>query len=112
MLVLTLGEQRGETVYLDIHHAEWRNRCGADHWAVSALLGDGWYEGEVLIEAGEQLEVTFADEWLGRPGVGEFLSRVGRETLLKALREALTGQGSREGWSSRNLPAALFSRGH
>lgn len=92
MLVLTLGEQTGETVYLDIHHAEWRQRTGKPHWAVSALLGDGWYEGEVLIETGEQVQVTFADEWIGHSQIGELFTRVGRETLLTAIREAVAGQ--------------------
>lgn len=92
MLVLTLGEQTGETVYLDIHHAEWRQRTGAPHWAVSALLGDGWYEGEILIEAGEQVQVTFADEWIGHSQIGELFNRVGRENLLVAIREAVAGR--------------------
>ena len=92
MLVLTLGEQTGETVYLDIHHAEWRQHTGAAHWAVSALLGDGWYEGEVLIESGEQVQVTFADEWIGHYQIGELFDRVGRENLLGAIREAVAGR--------------------
>jgi hypothetical protein len=108
MLVLTLGEQKGETVYLDIHHAEWRQRTGPPYWAVSALLGDGWYEGEVLIEAGEQVRVTFADEWIGHSQIGELFSRVGREPLLAAITEAVAGrrlEGAPHGLS----PMMLFS---
>lgn len=103
MLVLTLGEQSGETVYLDIHHAEWRQNTGAPHWAVSALLGDGWYEGEVLIEAGERVDVTFADEWLGGSQIGDLFKRVGRETLLDAIRKALRAHKLEGG------PSRLFS---
>jgi hypothetical protein len=92
MMILTLGEQMGETVYLDIHYAEWRQRSGAPRWAVSALLGDGWYEGEVLIEGGEQVQVTFADEWLGDSRIRELFGRVGRENLLSAIREAIVNR--------------------
>lgn len=103
MMVLTLGEHAGETVYLDIHHAEWRQSAGTPRWSVSALLGDGWYEGEVLIEAGERVDVTFADEWLGRPQIGDLFNRVGRETLLSAIREALQAH------RLEGTPAGLFS---
>lgn len=109
MLMLTVGEKTGETVYLDIHHAEWRQSAGTSHWAVSALLGDGCYEGEVLIEAGERVEVTFADEWLGRPQIGELFDRFGRETLLQAIRDALCKNGSAGTSPGHRLPAALFS---
>jgi hypothetical protein len=105
MLVLTLGEQTGETVYLDIHHAEWRQRSGSPRWAVSALLGDGWYEGEVLIEGGEQVEVTFADEWLGDMQIRELFSRVGRENLLSAIREAVKNHRLENFSAMRNLPS-------
>lgn len=108
MLVLTLGEQTGETVYLDIHHAEWRQRTGAPHWAVSALLGDGWYEGEVLIEAGDRVQVTFADEWIGHSKIGELFNRVGRETLMVAIREAVEGRRLGD-FSSLKNSNSLFS---
>ncbi|ABA88469.1 hypothetical protein Pcar_1220 [Syntrophotalea carbinolica DSM 2380] len=108
MLVLSLGEQSGETVYLDIHHAEWCQRSGTPRWALSALLGDGWYEGEVLIESGDQVQVTFADEWLGCSRIGEFFERVDRERLLAAIGKALMGRGLAD-VSELQIPPMLFS---
>jgi hypothetical protein len=98
MLVVTLGEQSGETVYLDIHHLEWRQESGKPQWAVSALLGDGWYEGEVLVEVGEKSEVTFADEWLGRPQIGDLFRRLGRERLREALVTAVRTVSANGTW--------------
>jgi len=103
MLVITLGEQSGETIYFDIHHLEWRQERDKPHWAVSGLLGDGWYEGEVLVEVGEKSEVTFADEWLGRPQIGELFQRLGRERLREALVTAVrhvSSHGELSAWAA------------
>lgn len=113
MLVLPLREQNGAAIYLDIHHVEWRQKGGAWQYAVSALLGDGWYEGEVLIEAGDRVQLTFADEWLGGGEIRDLFRRVSRESLQQAVRELFAEQaeeipfGRQPAWSRQ--PAARRS---
>jgi len=87
-------------VYLDMHNID-RSQDGL---RVSAMIGDGCYEGEVLIECGELNQVTFADAWLGGDGLAEFLQRCGQRwletALLEAVRHTLTTE-SREAGTCR-----------
>ena len=61
----------GRAIYFDIYSHE--SACCALN--ISGTIGDGFYEGEVLIELGKHQSVTFADEWLGGQGFSEFMSR-------------------------------------
>lgn len=72
-------------VYLDVHSIE---RFGGG-LRVNATVGDGCYEGEVLIECGGDSQVTFADAWLGGQGLHEFLQRCGQGWLEGALLDAV-----------------------
>lgn len=81
MIYIGTGNEPNSSVYLDIHAIERLN----DGVRVSALVGDGCYEGEVLIETGAHPEVTFADRWLGGEGLGLFLQRCGQHWLQESL---------------------------
>ncbi len=84
MIYIETAEQGGRGIYLDIHAAE-RDGRGV---RLSGMVGDGFYEGEVLIEVGREVEVTFVDSWLGGGEVNAFLERCGADRLRLALAEA------------------------
>jgi hypothetical protein len=79
----------GSILYLDVQRIERSRRRGAMVTSVVATLGDGPYEGEILVELGDRTEVIFVDEWLGGSDVGNFLDRIDRPRVEKALGEAL-----------------------
>ena len=81
MVWLQATEENGNALYLDIQRVE--RRRGAV--AVTAVLGDGHGEAEVLVELGERVEVTFLDEWLPGRRLPEFIVRAGSAALAKAV---------------------------
>lgn len=83
--VQTVAED-GSAVYFDIHTAE---RI-AEGVRVSGTIGDGQYEGEVLVECGVVTDVTFADAWLGGEGYREFALRCDLDNLRRSLLEVVT----------------------
>jgi len=85
MIYIGTTEFSGQAVYLDIHSID-RTREGT---RVSAVIGDGCYEGEVLIECGQQPSITYVDAWLGGAGLNEFLQRCGHQWLQQQLVESL-----------------------
>jgi hypothetical protein len=86
MIYIGATENSSQAIYLDIHSIE-HLRCGT---RVSAVIGDGCYEGEVLIECGEQTAVTYADAWLGGDGLDDFLQRCGKHWLREQLVASVT----------------------
>ncbi len=85
MIYIGTAEFDGSAIYFDAYAAERQGRGVC----VSGTVGDGCYEGEVLVEVGRFEEVTFADAWLGGSGFSEFLSRCGTEVLERSLIEAV-----------------------
>ena len=87
MIYIGTTESNGSAIYFDIHSAERQGRG----MRFSGTVGDGCYEGEVLVEIGRSESVTFADAWLGGSGFAEFLDRCGmtllEESLLESVRE-------------------------
>ncbi|MBW2504239.1 MAG: hypothetical protein JRE16_06675 [Deltaproteobacteria bacterium] len=81
MLYIDSLDIGGSAVYIDIHSVE----RSADGMRICGTLGDGLYEGEVLIETGALSDVTFADTWLGGAGFRDFLERCDLERLRQAL---------------------------
>lgn len=87
MIYIGTTGNNGSAIYFDIHAVERRGRglliCGT--------LGDGCYEGEVMVELGRSESITFADAWLGGSGFREFLGRCDvpamEGELLEAVRE-------------------------
>ncbi len=89
MIVLGIPQETGGAVYFDIHHLQVSRQEEDPLYVASGTLGDGWYEGEISVTLGEELEVTFADEWLDQSSMREFFTRVGREEVCAALAETL-----------------------
>jgi hypothetical protein len=85
MIYIGTTGNNGSAIYLDIYLAERQGRG----MRISGTIGDGCYEGEVLVEVGRTDCVTFADAWLGGSGFTEFLSRCGSDVLEKALLETV-----------------------
>lgn len=87
MVYLCNGDESGLAVYLDLHALE-RKPQGI---VLCGTVGDGHYEGEVLIELGPVAEVTFADAWLDRCELDRFFTRVERSAVEEALVEVAWG---------------------
>jgi len=87
MIYIGTTGNNGSAIYFDIHSAERQGRG----MRFSGTVGDGCYEGEVLVEIGRSESVTFADAWLGGCGFQEFIDRCGltmlEESLLESVRE-------------------------
>lgn len=74
-------------IYLDVHNME-RNRRGTN---LVGIIGDGHYEGEVIIEVVERPEITFVDElWGDRSALRAFLDRHGEEKIRADLQQAVS----------------------
>jgi hypothetical protein len=85
MIYIGTSENNGSAIYFDVHSAERQGRG----LRISGTIGDGCYEGEVLVEVGRSDSVTFADAWLGGSGFAEFLSRCSADVLERALLETV-----------------------
>lgn len=85
MIYIATTEANGTAVYFDIHATERQGRG----LRISGLVGDGDYEGEVLVETGREVVVTFVDAWLGGAGFHDFMQRCGAEKLEAALVESV-----------------------
>jgi len=100
MVWLDLAENNGSGLYLDVRKVEWRQQRGGRICAVTGMLGDGLYEGDILVEVGGEVDVTFADQWLAPQRLNGFFSRVDRfeveaalESAARELAGALAGAG-------------------
>ena len=97
--MLYIGTQSGEgcALYLDIH-ATGTDPCGV---MISALIGDGQYEGEIHIALGRDLQVTYLDALRGDGDALEaFLSRHGREKIHRDLVVSLSPEVLTRGHSA------------
>jgi hypothetical protein len=87
MIYIGTTETDGSAIYFDIYAVE---RQGSTV-CFSGTLGDGSYEGEVLVELGDDC-VTFADAWLRQGEHAAFIERCGglpiETALLDSVREA------------------------
>lgn len=81
MIYIGTTENNGSAIYLDVYATERQGRG----MRISATIGDGCYEGEVLVEVGRNDSVTFADAWLGGSGFAEFMARCGADVLEQSL---------------------------
>lgn len=85
MIYIGTTECNGSAIYFDIYAAERQGRG----MRISGTIGDGCYEGEVLVEVGRNDSVTFADAWLGGSGFTEFMERCSSDVLKKALLDSV-----------------------
>lgn len=90
MLPIRVNSNNTHSVYLDIHHVALPDRGGSDHLVISAILGDGWYEGEVAVEIGSRVCVTFADQYLDEQRIAPFFERIERAELEQAILAAVS----------------------
>lgn len=91
MIWLQSEEANGRALYLDIHRVEQRHQEERLCYSVIGMLGNGLEEGEVLIEVGSEVEVTFVDEWMPGRQLPDFVAETGRETVSSALAGELAG---------------------
>ncbi len=94
MVWLNAASENGSGLYLSIHRVE---EDGGSSVSLHGTIGDGYYEGEVLIEIGAQIVVTFADAWLDRAALEEFFHRVERSEVESALSEYASDLVERSG---------------
>lgn len=85
MIYIGTTEINSSAIYFDIHAAERQGRGVR----FSGTVGDGCYEGEVLVELGRSESVTFVDAWLGGSGFREFIARCDLARLESALLESV-----------------------
>ncbi|MFA5515679.1 MAG: hypothetical protein WDA20_05270 [Desulfuromonadales bacterium] len=100
MIDLNLAVQDGAAIYLDVQCIEARQTRSGETYALTGTLGDGRYEGQVLVEIGDRVEVTFVDDWLGMPEMHEFFRRTERD----AVDAALTSAAARMRFCIENFP--------
>ncbi len=91
MLWLQSETPENLNLYLDIQQVEERQFRGRSFFAVSGICGDGLWEGEVLVEVGEEISVTFVDEWLQRQPPENLPAPLDRQPLAEALVKTLSG---------------------
>lgn len=85
MIYIGTTEESGSAIYFDIYSAVRQGRG----MSISGTVGDGCYEGEVLVEVGRSESVTFADAWLGGSGFVEFMARCNSDVLEQSLLESV-----------------------
>jgi len=86
MIYIGTEVEEGGGVYVDVH-AVTRRRKGLE---LHAVIGDGRYEGELLVEIGSAVEITFVDAlWGDAKGLRVFLDRHGEGRIRDELRTTL-----------------------
>ena len=91
MLYLATGNPEAGELYLDIQNIEERRFRGRHFFAINGVCGDGLWEGEVLVEVGDETTVTFVDDYLNPARLGEFFVRHERGVVETALAQSLNG---------------------
>jgi len=87
MIYIGAETDGGCGIYLDVHTVA-RSHHGQE---LTAVIGDGHYEGEVLIVLGHGVDVTFVDAlWGDTVGLRNFLEQHGEEKIRDDLRRTLS----------------------
>jgi len=121
MVWLDVMGNDGNSLYFVTDRIERLPGTRAAGFAVSGILGDGRYEGEVIIEVGDRSAVTFVDAWLASRDFNRFAASIDRERVTAALTEVAEGlarnlsgagnpvprsrRGERGGWVAEDRPA-------
>ena len=103
MVWLDVAGYDGNALYFVTDRIERLSGMRTEGFTVSGILGDGGYEGEVIVEVGENPQVTFVDAWLARGDFSRFVASIDRERVSAALTEVaagLTGELSSQGITS------------
>lgn len=102
MVWLDVADNNGNALYFVTDRIERLSGMWAEGFTVSGILGDGGYEGEVIVEVGENPRVTFVDAWLSRGDFSRFAASIDRERVSAALTEVaagLTGEWGAQGYT-------------
>jgi hypothetical protein len=91
MVWLDVAGNDGNALYFVTDRIERRPAAAGAGFSVSGLLGDGCYEGEVLVEVGANPAVTFIDDWLAQADFSRFAARIDRARVDVALTELAMG---------------------
>lgn len=89
MFYFATTQNDNSAIYFDIH-SSLRSQNEVN---LSGILGDGYYEGEVLVSMGQNDSVTFLDAWTGSIDFNEFKERIDigeiKSALLAILKQPL-----------------------
>lgn len=91
MVWLDVSDNNGYALYFVTERIERLSGMRTEGFTVSGILGDGGYEGEVIVEVGENPQVTFVDAWLARDDFSRFVASIDRERVSAALTEVAAG---------------------
>jgi hypothetical protein len=87
MVWLDVMGNNGSVLYFVTDRVERRRGHGATGFAVTGIVGDGQYEGEVLVEVGAEVAVTYLDAWLAADEFKDFQRRTDLPRVTAALTE-------------------------
>lgn len=89
MVWLNVLTESGQGLYFE----SWKRakQCrGPAAELISGMIGDGNYEGEVLVELiSGRCQVTFVDRFLDPGPLRDFLQRISEDEVIEALRQSL-----------------------
>jgi len=87
MVWLDVTGNNGSALYFVTDRVERLQGRGAAGFSVSGIVGDGQYEGEVIVEVGAAVEVTYVDAWLAAGAFDAFERRIDLDRVTAALTE-------------------------
>ncbi|MEJ2201606.1 MAG: hypothetical protein P8X63_11440 [Desulfuromonadaceae bacterium] len=112
MVWLEVTGNNGSALYFVVERLERRTAAGKARTEVAGLVGDGQYEGQVLLEVAGEVEVTFLDAWLRPRAFQDFLQGLEPEQLTAALSEVARRLAETlAGTSAESLPAKSVRTG-
>ncbi len=88
MVWLDVAGNNGSALYFVTDRVERLLGRGAAGFSVTGIVGDGQYEGEVIVEVGAAAEVTYVDAWLAAGDFDAFEKRIDIDRVTAALTEA------------------------
>ena len=111
MVWLDVTGYDGNALYFVTDRIERLSGMRTEGFTVSGILGDGGYEGEVIVEVGENPQVTFVDAWLARGDFSRFVASIDRERVSAALTErgvdVRTGVSATAGTHAASAPPTV-----
>ncbi len=87
MVWLNVADENGSALYFDVEKVERAQNGKSAGYSLSGTIGNGQYEGQVLVDIGAVGEVVFVDQWLGDAGFSDFNRQVDIEKLRQSIIE-------------------------
>ncbi|WP_432820977.1 hypothetical protein [Trichloromonas sp.] len=85
MVWLDVTGSNGSALYFVTDRIERQQGRGAAGFTLAGIVGDGQYEGEVIVEVGAVPEVTYIDAWLAARDFSAFERRIDLVQVTAAL---------------------------